>query len=199
MDTPKQRDLTGTDIDRITQVGRHAVEKVQAVLGYDRSFVIAGGLFRDTLCGGPVQDVDVFVLPNESNEVDKAYAHAPRAYGDLAGPVVHIGHMNEHPIQKIVLNPRIVPTLDCKTVCARIDIGICRIAMDQDGTLYFSEEAMADFEFDTLTVLRTNGADNSRVRARLEKMMDRYPGRFISMDPQGLLKPEENLTDIFDE
>ncbi|MEM6746790.1 MAG: hypothetical protein AAF608_05170 [Pseudomonadota bacterium] len=191
--------LTGRDIDRLTAAGRAAVERVSFLLPGHR-FVIAGGFFRDTLLGGQIMDVDVFTLPNTSWEAKDAFRRPPEQYGDLAGTVTHIGSLpNGTPtgivIQRILLNPNRFPDLTNEVVCDRIDIGLCRIAMDQDGELYVSEEAQNDYEGNVLTVLRTNGEDSSRVRARLEKIQDRYPDiGFIQDDPLGLLEPEEELS-----
>ena len=193
--------LIAPDIDRLIAAGRAAVERVKFYLP-DTPFVIAGGYFRDTLMQGPIMDVDVFTLPPQGWTQDRAHMNLNEEYGDLAGQVETIGTIrigdDEVDIQRILLNPERYPELTNETVCDRVDIGLCRISMDHNGRLHLSEAAQNDYEGRVLTVLRTNGKDSTRVRARLEKIQDRYPyAGFVQDDPLGLLEPEEDI--LFDD
>jgi len=184
--------ITIGEMEYLTAMGQRAVEYVKSCFpGEDGvPFIIAGGFFRDLLLGGQINDIDVFVHPARTywEYIPPTEDH----YGDILGTVDIIGcHSVEGAgvdVQRIVLNPQHCPDLTPEGVCSRVDIGICRIAMDHHGRLYVSTEAMADVAERTLTVYRVNGSTSKRVRARLCKIKDRYPQLYFeTSDPWGLL------------
>lgn len=184
--------VTIGELERLTALGQRAVTYVKSCFpgGAEVPFVIAGGYFRDLLLGGPINDIDVFVHPAGAQGGCLLNAEGP--YGDILGHVDIIGLYSiggvGREVQRITLNPARCPALTPEGVCSRIDIGICRIAMDHTGRLYVSPEAMADVSERTLTVYLTNGATSERVKARLQKIKDRYSHLYFeTSDPQELL------------
>ena len=153
-------------------------------------FVIGGGCVRDLMTGKKPKDYDVFVGYEFGLPKTKLPSYVPADaihYGELGDEVRQLDKFNGKAVELVTLKPGIGN--DSKSVCDRMDIAICRVAVDHNKNLYISPEAQSDFDNKTLTVLRLNSTQSYRVRYRLDRLKKKFPG-FIEVWANGLEPPK---------
>ncbi|RVG58462.1 hypothetical protein [Sinorhizobium meliloti] len=150
-----------TDLDLFfgfDDAGLYEVDALMHTLGITTYF-IAGGYLRDREAGIEPKDIDVF-LPGDQPLDD----YKGVRYDLNTATVIHVKGFE---VNLIKLNHR--HTLE--TVLTRMDIGICQIGRDLNGTFMVTQAYLDDVKNKTLTILeppRTEADTDhiSRVKAK---------------------------------
>lgn len=163
-------------------------------LGID-DFYIGGGFVRDLLLGSTPKDIDIFVSGNNCGQYQNADCEE---YVDQDVLTVDKHHINETDLalEIIILGPAV--EFSPQGVIDRFDINLCKVVVDQEGTLTADEGFIADMTNKTITPVQLNGDGNSRLIKRINRLKGKYPDHALN-DPYDLTLSLDGIMTVLDD
>lgn len=149
---------------------------------------VAGGYLRDTMNGLPPKDVDIMVVPNKGESVDawdmsgilgctefhvrKEWLEECQYMSDMQkrGVVgLIMGEYNGVEVQFILYDDYMTQ----EQVTHDMDINICQITMDSDSNVVESDNFVAGFANNEITL--HHEYSEKRKQSRIDRMVAKYP------------------------
>jgi hypothetical protein len=176
---------------------------------------VGGGCLRDMVLGKEIKDFDVFVhispevfdkhlsawcaglspefagINLENTGLVSVGTYDPtdsegamRALGVIEGTIPGV----DAPVQVVFLDNARFPSLEAGLL--DFDFGICQVATDPFGNVYFTDAFLNDMAYSTITLIRpaTNPAEQRRAARRAARFSEKFPSYRVVLPFQETLQ-----------